>query len=296
MKQSQQTKEWGTIVNQQPVVPYIREAGYDKRRPWYIPERKLLDYLLVYIEEGVCVFHVSGQEYVLTKGDFCLIQPDEIITLSGTSETITPFVHMDVFFNPDRENSFPTKSGQIDLHTFAHLLQPRLNDIQGIHIPVKFIPERKQHFLDLLIRMITLWESGSIVGLLEAQNCGSELVLMLLRQFSQYSSSIQHTPQVFHWITSFLYFHLAHPITVEDMAARAKLSPSRFSALFRQTFGMSPYRYLVHLRIKHAEELLLSSEFNLNQIAEYCGFADAQHLSKAFRKATGRTLGSLRNK
>jgi hypothetical protein len=221
MKQKQ-SKEWSVITAAHPVIPYIREAGYDKRGPWYLPERKLLDYLLVYIEEGECLFQVDGQEYTLSKGDFCFIQPDEHTSLKGTTQTITPFVHMDVFFNSHREDSFPTKPGQVDLQAFSHLLQPRLNDIKGIHIPVRFIPERPQHFLNLLVRMIGLWESQSAVGLLEAQNIGSEIVLLLLRQFSDFPMSIQHKPQVFHWITSYFFFHLSDPISVDDMAARAK--------------------------------------------------------------------------
>lgn len=286
--------EWSTITADQPVTPYIRESGYDKRRPWYFPQRKLLDYLFIYVEEGECLFKVGGEEYSFIKGDFCLIQPNEVVILSGTTETITPFVHMDLFYNPNREISFPTRPGQVDISEFSQLLQPRLNDINGIHIPVKFIPDRPQHFLDLLVRMIGLWESKSIVGTLEAQNIGTELVLLLLRQYSDFPFSLSQQPQVFHWITSYFYFHLSDPISVEDMASRAKLSPSRFSALFRQTFGMPPYQYLLKLRLKHAEDLLINSQLNMQQIAEYCGFSDPQHFSKAFKKGTGRTPGSLR--
>src|SRR5690554_4257097 len=121
--------EWNTITANRPITPYIREAGYDKRGPWYIPKRKLLDYLLVYVEEGECLFQVGDREYSFSKGEFCLVQPNEVVVLSGTTQTITPFVHLDLFYNPEREASFPTKPGQMDISGFSHLIQPRLNDI-----------------------------------------------------------------------------------------------------------------------------------------------------------------------
>ena len=37
-----------------PVVPYIREADFAIRKPWYTPPRRLLDYLLLYVQEGEC--------------------------------------------------------------------------------------------------------------------------------------------------------------------------------------------------------------------------------------------------
>ena len=55
-----------------PVVPYIREADFAIRRPWYTPPRRLLDYLLLYVQEGECQVVVEGDELLLSSGDFCL--------------------------------------------------------------------------------------------------------------------------------------------------------------------------------------------------------------------------------
>src|SRR5215207_4716180 len=88
--------------------------------------------------------------------------------------------------------------------------------------------------------------------------------------------------------------HLSDPISVPDMAARAGLSPSRFTAVFRQHFGCPPYRHLRRLRIAHAQELLESSDFTLEEVAVWSGFANAQHLSAAFRQEAGETLGMYR--
>lgn len=282
------------FIAKHPIVPFIREAGYAVRKPWSMFERRLLDYLLVYIQEGKCVFIVEGKDYFLSKGDFCLIQPNELVTLKGTTKTITPFVHMDIFYNQNREQSFPTKAGQTNLSEFNHLLQPKLNEFPEVVVPVDIKPEHPSQFRDSFLKMIGLWQSGETLGLMEAQNLGSELIYSLMKKYGKYTPPSHQTPEDFNWITSYFSFHLSENITIEDMAKRARLSPSHFSTLFRKHFGQSPYQYLLQLRIDHAEELLRNSALKLHQIAENCGFADAQHFSKTFKKMTGKTPGSLR--
>lgn len=272
-----------------PIVPYIREAGFAVRRPWCTPERRLLDYLFLYIQEGQCHVRVEEVTYHCKAGDFCLIQPNDRLTLEGITDTITPFAHMDIFYQPTREQSFPTRPGQLDLSAFRHLLQPRLNDCTGIHIPVKFVPAQPAVFRDTLLKMIGVWEQGDIVSLLEAQQAATELVLMLLKQQHFPHRQGLQEPQSLNWITSYLSLHLAEPLSVAAMARRAHLSPSRFSAIFRQHFGMPPHRYLLHLRIQHAQELLRTRSLTLQQIASYCGFADVHHFAKAFKRLTGKT-------
>jgi transcriptional regulator GlxA family with amidase domain len=57
---------------------------------------------------------------------------------------------------------------------------------------------------------------------------------------------------------------------------------------------MAPHRYLTHLLIAHAEELLRHSDATLATIARYCGFADVHHFSKTFKLHTALTPGAFR--
>jgi AraC-like DNA-binding protein len=176
----------------------------------------------------------------------------------------------------------------VDISTFRHLLQPRLNDCGGIDIPVKFIPSQPARFRETLLKMVGVWQNRDVLSQLEAQLLATELVLMLLKDFGHLEALALPAPYSLNWVTSYLSFHLSEPISVADMAERAHLSVSRFSALFRQQFGCPPHQYLLHLRIYHAQHLLATGEHTLRQIAEYCGFADVPHFSKAFKKVTGR--------
>ncbi len=96
------------------------------------------------------------------------------------------------------------------------------------------------------------------------------------------------------WVPAYLSYHLGEPLSVADMAARARLSPSRFATVFREDFGLSPHQYFLRLRIEHAQELLRTTDLPQRDIAEYCGFADVHHFSKAFKRITQLSPGDYR--
>lgn len=283
------------LMTRRPILPYIRESDFAVRKPWSMGARRLLDYLLVYVQEGECLFHVDGAPYEFRSGDFCLIQPGSLTTLEGRTNSITPFAHLDWFYDDRREERFPTRSGQVDLAPYSDLIQPRLNDLQGIDIPVRLVPKQPFELRDRFLEMVECWQHRTPLMQLKAQTLATEVLLTILEDHSDdLKQAEKSAPQPMNWITSFISFHLSEPISVREMAARANLSPSRFSANFKAQFGVAPHRYLLRLRIHHAKELLSRSERGLDVIAAYCGFADIHHFAKTFKKETGVTPGAYR--
>lgn len=281
----------------QPLLPYIRYAEYAVREKWHFPERRLLDYLFIYIQEGRLRVTVDGIKHSFSAGDICVLQPNDLHEFHIASHTVTPYVHMDIFYNERREQSFMTKPGQVDLSACAHFMQPRLNDLSGIHIPLKLSDSLAARCKDVIMKLVGGFGHTDVIGRLESQITATELVAVLLKhhRFPKESLPSQSRPHDLKWITSYISSRLSEPLTLADMAQRAQLSPSRFSAVFRQQFGISPYRYLLQMRIQHAEELLRRSALTLYEIAAYCGFANEHHFSYSFKKMVGQSPGAYRN-
>ncbi len=270
------------------VLPFIRQADFASRLPWSYGERRLLDYLLVYIEEGHCRFTINGISYDLRAGDFILVQPGDLVLLEGLTETRTPFAHLDFFYNPAREQSFPTSPGMTNLEHFSHLLQPRLNDVEGVDIPPVFQPNQPFLFKNKLLRMIGLWKEGTTLGRIECQQLGTDLLLELVQKYGGQLEKKEPVSAMLERVTAFLSLHLNESVTVEQMAAQVHLSPSRFTTIFREKYGLSPYQYLLRLRIERAMDMMKTQkELTITQIAEYCGFHNIQHFSMAFQQMTG---------
>lgn len=278
-----------------PVAPYIREADFAIRKPWFTPPRRLLDYLLLYMQEGECEVDVEGERLLLSDGDLCLIQPDTLHTLRGRTDTITPYLHLDVFFNPRREEGFPTQGGQVSLSPHAHLVQPRLADLDWIDIPIRLSPINPVQFRTTLLKAVEAWQSGDVLSRLEADHQAATLVLSLFRQYGRLPDAATRGAHSLSWVPAYLSFNISEPLTVAQMARRANLSPSRFSAVFRRRFGLSPHQYLLRLRIEHAQSMLTTTDLPLRDIAAACGFADEHHFSKTFKRLVDLPPGAYRD-
>jgi len=279
---------------QGPIVPYVRDASFPVRAAWYTAPRRLLDYLLMYVQEGEMIASVEGRRHHLNAGDFCLIQPGELHTLEGPAHTITPYIHLDVFYNPAREDSFVVRSGKVDAPNGNTLLQPRLEAATGVRVPTKFVPLHPAQFRDTMLKTIGIWQRRDFLGQLESHYLATGLVLALLQAYSRGSADSPDQPEFLNWITSFMSLHLSEPLSVADMAGRAGLSASRFSQVFRDRFGRPPHQFLLHLRIQRAQDLLQHTGLTMREISVQCGFSDVHHFAKTFRRISGQTPGSYR--
>lgn len=83
--------------------------------------------------------------------------------------------------------------------------------------------------------------------------------------------------------------HPAENTTVAELAAMCFLSESYFRSRFRAYAGCSPTDYRNRLRIGKAKELLQSSLWTTDLIAEALGFYDTSHFYRVYKKVTGQT-------
>jgi AraC family transcriptional regulator len=87
--------------------------------------------------------------------------------------------------------------------------------------------------------------------------------------------------------------HLDEPIEVTALAGIAGRSPFHFSRVFARSVGITPHRWVVHLRLRRAIELVREGRSGLAEIAARTGFADQSHLSRWVRRVNGVSLTQL---
>ena len=78
--------------------------------------------------------------------------------------------------------------------------------------------------------------------------------------------------------------HLDQPLTVEQLARRAAMSPRTFARRFRATTGTTPYQWLLGQRILFAQRLLETTDQPIEQVAVRCGFSSAANLRAHFQR------------
>jgi AraC-like DNA-binding protein len=77
-------------------------------------------------------------------------------------------------------------------------------------------------------------------------------------------------------------------VSLAQLADLSALSVSRFATVFREQFGLSPYRYLCELRVRRAQTLLLAGVPG-SVVATEVGFFDQSHLARHFKRLCGMT-------
>jgi len=78
-------------------------------------------------------------------------------------------------------------------------------------------------------------------------------------------------------------------VTLPAIAKTVHLSPFHFHRRFTEQLGITPKHYLFDCQIARAQELLLESGHELEEIAKLCGFAHQSHFTSRFKQATGLT-------
>jgi AraC-like DNA-binding protein len=86
--------------------------------------------------------------------------------------------------------------------------------------------------------------------------------------------------------TAYIRSHLDRPLTLDEVAAVACLSPSRFRHLFVEETGMALRPYILWRRFLRVWELMMERE-SLSSAAHAAGFADAAHLTRTCRRMFG---------
>ncbi|TQS20089.1 helix-turn-helix domain-containing protein [Microbispora hainanensis] len=89
--------------------------------------------------------------------------------------------------------------------------------------------------------------------------------------------------ELFPWVME----RLDQPLTVDDLARRARMSPRNLSRHFRSVTGTTPLQWLLVQRIRRAQELLETTDDGIDVIAAATGMGTATTLRRHFNRTVG---------
>lgn len=94
----------------------------------------------------------------------------------------------------------------------------------------------------------------------------------------------------------YLHQHWNEHITLDNLAHAAHFSTYYFAKQFKRWKGVSPYEYVIQLRLDEAKRLLCTTKDSVGKIAVECGFDSSSHLIYHFRSRIGITPAAFRKK
>ncbi len=134
-----------------------------------------------------------------------------------------------------------------------------------------------------------LWALGEEEGVpsrLLARSAGCELLAELCRlggaPFAPVKGGL--TPWAKRNCLELMRARLLEDISLDDLAAEARLSPFHFARMFKQSLGLPPRAYFTRLRMERACELLERTNLTVTEIALELGYSSNQVLARIFIK------------
>lgn len=91
-------------------------------------------------------------------------------------------------------------------------------------------------------------------------------------------------------IMGYIETHISNSnITNEFLSQKMGISEVYLRKLFISHLGVTPKQYILDLRIKTAQQLLISTSKSITEISEKCGFTSVYHFCRIFKQKTSFT-------
>ncbi len=81
--------------------------------------------------------------------------------------------------------------------------------------------------------------------------------------------------------------YLSYDFSVEKMVSVARMSNTYFRKLFSERYGTTPVKYILSKRLNHAERILSTGKYSIEEVAEMSGFSDSKYFCRAIKKEYG---------
>jgi len=95
-------------------------------------------------------------------------------------------------------------------------------------------------------------------------------------------------------VCEYIEEHLPEEISLAELAAIARLSPSHFCRAFKEAIGQPPHQYQISRRIERAKALLADLGLSVSHVATAVGYHSESRFSAIFKRVTGRPPGRFR--
>ena len=180
----------------------------------------------------------------------------------------------------------------------------RSQDFQRRYPAVRLEPDR------IFVQDGSLWSSAGITAGIDmalamigadlgediARKTAQQLVVYHRRPGgqSQFSALLEMQGGRFDGLLAWARENLAQPLTVDQLAGQASMSPRNFARLFTSETGATPAKAVERLRVEAARALLDSQPLQIEDVALETGFGDSERMRRAFVRAFGQPPQAMR--
>ncbi len=276
-------------------LPYVRWADVAVMSPHYLtPMRRLYDHELVYVLGGHGTITIENRKYSAQADQLYLIMPHVRHSFIAAIDEKMPLlgVHFDWKFYDDAM-PFPIQYPSDEPARNAPTCPT--STIENWDISCKpFLDLRGRPRVRHLLEELVVERNRSDD---EAQHISSALLALILTCIAREARQLQQIEQNSHLgadairrVERARQMLESEEITdVETVAAQVGWSGDHLRRMMRAVLQQSPYQLQTSARLRRARDLLRDENLSIAHVAMRCGFDDASHFSRVFKKDCGLT-------
>lgn len=244
---------------------YPDEIGITTCSPAYcISNYNLHPYLLSYIKQGTLGLSIPNHTYILHEGDCFFIDTSRPHIYYNASDKELTMVWMHI--------------GGEDAGVYYDFLLER-SKTNVYHPDEMFVNEFTQFVIEYCSNDISdpFAVSAGILHILAALETGQD------EQENDMNTVI-----------NYIHEHYSENISLDTLCHIASMSKSRLISRFKDSFGNTPYQYIINTRLAMAYHKLICSRISIDELAYSVGFNSPAAFIDSFKKKYGMTPGRLR--
>lgn len=206
--------------------------------------------------EHIC----NGRTYTITAGSAYLMSSQNFHELTALTDSHIYSLHFDKKMLPPEVIPL---LGYHDLHF-------QFDETETRQLEARFLELIKE--TDQKLPLYTL-SSHSII---------TEIIITLIRKTT--NNELSTTPLPIQQAVSYINEHFKEQLTLSEMAHDLSFSPNYLGMLFKKQMNCTFHEYLNTLRLKHACNLLSSSDLSVKEISFASGYSSVEYFMYAFKK------------
>ena len=243
-----------------------------------------------YIEEG-CIRHTfGGEEEILTKGDYFIV--DYGTTHSYRAADDKPLQVINLLFYPDFVDRTLRRGDSFEKVVNSYLVRFRYQALNRSPAGIAF-HDGDGAIYDIVRRILEEYESKD-AGYLEYVRCLIvEMFILIMRGIGRKEHADAESA-VISDIVRYIKDHYAEHLLLSDFAKKYSYSLPHLSRKFGEETGSTFMVYLQRVRMERACRLLEGREHAVSAVAEAVGYSDVKFFNKVFKETLGLTPTEFR--
>lgn len=226
------------------------------------------------------VLVIDGISYTLRRGDVCIRRPGQVVSGQYSGAPIT---QTSILLTVDFSGRQPTERYTRNMEGSV---QPLWNSPLLDRLGSVIVPHGENTFVPIYRELLTLTGTEDTA----AEMLVMELIYKLNAEVCRRSYMKNKPAQTpCSTVLQYLRNNLEKEITLEDLAALVHLNKNYLVRLFKETYGQTPIKMLIDMRMEHGCDLIVNTGMPIAEIAQACGYTSAAYFIAEYKKHFGIT-------